>query len=52
MVSECSGVVIYDKEPKSAVTTVEHYVESHYCSLAAELSRVNDGKVIYLDELR
>ncbi len=52
MVSEFLDLIIYDKEPTSAITSVEHSVESHYCALAAEESRINDGKVIELDSYR
>lgn len=34
------------------ITSVEKSVESHYIALAAEMSRLNGGKVISLDELR
>lgn len=52
MVSEFLDLIIYDKEPTSAITSVEHSVESHYCALAAEESRINGGKVIELDSYR
>jgi hypothetical protein len=52
MVSEFLDLLIYDKEPTSAITSVEHSVESHYCALAAEESRLNGGKLIDLDTFR
>ena len=52
MVSEFLDLIINDKEPTSAITSVEHSIESHYCALAAEESRVNGGKVVELDTLR
>ena len=52
MVSEFLDLIIYDKEPTSAITSVEHSVESHYCALAAEKSRLEGGQVIELNSLR
>lgn len=52
MVSEFLDLVINDKEPTSAITSVEHSVESHYCALAAEKSRLNGGQVVELDTFR
>lgn len=52
MVSEFLDLIINDKEPTSAITSVEHSVESHYCALAAEKSRLSHGAVIELDTLR
>ncbi len=34
------------------ITSLERSVESHYIALAAEKSRMNGGKVIYIDEVR
>lgn len=52
MVSEFLDLIINDKEPTSAITSVEHSVESHYCALAAEISRLNGGQIVELDTLR
>lgn len=52
MVSEFLDLIIYDKEPTSAITSVEHSVESHYCALAAEKSRLEGGQAIELSSLR
>jgi predicted dehydrogenase len=52
MVSEFLDLLIYDKEPTSAITSVEHSVESHYCALAAEESRLSGGQLIELDTFR
>lgn len=52
MVSEFLDLLIYDKEPTSAITSVEHSVESHYCALAAEESRLNGGQPIDLEKFR
>ena len=34
------------------VTSLDRSLESHYCALAAELSRAGEGKVVHLNELR
>lgn len=52
MVSEFLDLLIYDKEPTSSITSVEHSVESHYCALAAEESRLNGGQLVELDKYR
>ncbi|MFI3170799.1 MAG: Gfo/Idh/MocA family oxidoreductase [Eubacteriales bacterium] len=39
-------------EAANGITSVAHSVESHYCALAAEESRLADGAVIKLDTLR
>ncbi len=52
MVEEFLDMIIEGTEPTSAITSVEHSVESHYCALAAERSRLAGGAVINLDTLR
>lgn len=37
---------------KNIDTSIESSVESHYMALAAEESRLNDGKLIYIDKYR
>ena len=52
MVNEFLDMIIDDKEPTGAITSVENSVESHYCALAAEMSRLNGGMPVELDTLR
>lgn len=52
MVEEFLDIISGEKEMTSAITSVEHSVESHYCALAAEQSRLQGGKVISFDFLR
>ena len=52
MVEEFIDMLLEGKEPSGRTTTVEQSVESHYCALAAEESRLHDGEVVYLDKYR
>ena len=52
MVEEFMDMLINDSEPTVRTTSVDQSVESHYCALAAEESRVNGGKVVFLDKYR
>lgn len=52
MVEEFIDMLIEGKGPSGRTTTVEQSVESHYCALAAEESRVNGGSVVTLDKYR
>lgn len=52
MVEEFLDLVSEGKEPTGAITSIEGSVESHYCALAAEQSRLNGGAVVELDSLR
>ena len=52
MVEEFLDMIIEGKKPSDKITSVAHSVESHYCALAAEQSRLEDGKVVYLDQMR
>ena len=52
MVEEFINVLSGVKDESPYVTSLEKSMESHYCALAAEESRVNGGKVIELDEYR
>ena len=52
MVEEFIDILLGIKEKTSAITSVEDSVESHYCSLAAEESRLHNGKSIDLDTYR
>ena len=52
MVEEFVDLIAEAKEPANAITSVERSVESHYCAIAAEQSRLAGGKVINLDQLR
>lgn len=52
MVEEFMDMLINDSEPTVRTTSVDQSVESHYCAMAAEESRVNGGKVVFLDKYR
>lgn len=52
MVEEFITAVIQGKEVGNKMTTVERSVESHYCSMAAEKSRLENGAVVTLADLR
>lgn len=52
MVEEFLDMLINGTGPTKRTTSVEQSVESHYCALAAEESRINGGKVISLDKYR
>lgn len=52
MVEEFIDVLSGVKEESPYVTSLEKSMESHYCALAAEESRVNGGKVVELDVYR
>ena len=52
MVEEFIDVLSGVKEESPYVTSLEKSMESHYCALAAEESRMNGGKVIELKEYR
>lgn len=52
MVEEFADILLGNIKESSSITSLEHSVESHYCALAAEESRVNGGKVIHLDTYR
>lgn len=52
MVEEFIDMISKAKEPTNKITSVERSMESHYCAMAAEKSRLADGAVIDLDTLR
>ena len=52
LVEEFADILLGNIKESSSITSLEHSVESHYCALAAEESRVNGGKVIHLDTYR
>ena len=41
-----------NREESPSITSLEKSVESHYCALAAEESRLHGGAVIELDDIR
>lgn len=49
MVEEFLDMLIEGKGPNTRTTSVERSMESHYCALAAEESRLHGGKVIEID---
>lgn len=52
MVEEFIDILLGIKDKTPSITSVEDSVESHYCSLAAEESRLHNGKCIHLDTYR
>ena len=52
MVEEFLDAVSGEREESPYVTSLEKSMESHYCALAAEASRVNGGEVVELDKFR
>lgn len=52
MVEEFLDMLINESGPTKRTTSVEQSVESHYCALAAEESRLKGGAVIDLDTYR
>jgi len=52
MVEEFIDVLSGAKEESPYVTSLEKSMESHYCALAAEESRMNNGMIIELDDYR
>lgn len=52
MIEEFLDMLINESGPTKSTTSVEQSVESHYCALAAEESRLNGGAVIELDTYR
>ena len=45
-------MLIHDKEPSGSITTLEQSMESHFIAIGAEMSRVDGGRCIELEELR
>ena len=52
MVEEFLDILLGNREESPSITSLEHSMESHYCALAAEQSRLNGGAVIALDDIR
>ena len=52
MVEEFLDIISGEKAESPYVTSLDRSLESHYCALAAEESRVNGGAVIKLDKFR
>lgn len=52
MVEEFLDLLGGEKAPSDKITSIEHSVESHYCALAAEASRLNKGAVVELQNYR
>lgn len=52
MIEEFLDMLINESGPTKSTTSVEQSVESHYCALVAEESRLNGGAVIELDTYR
>lgn len=52
MVEEFITAVMHGTEVGNKMTTVERSVESHYCAMAAEKSRLENGAVVNIEDLR
>lgn len=52
MVGEFLDILLGNIEESTSITSLEKSVESHYCALAAEESRIHGGAVVDLDTLR
>lgn len=52
MVEEFLDILLGNREESPSITSLEVSVESHYCALAAEQSRLQGGAVIDLDTVR
>lgn len=52
MVEEFIDILLGNREESPSITSLEKSVESHYCALAAEQSRLQGGAVIHLDTIR
>lgn len=52
MVKEFLDIISGEQKESSYVTSLDRSLESHYCALAAEYSRVHNGEVVNLDEFR
>lgn len=52
MVEEFTDLLIEGGEPTGAMTTLDVSVDSHYVALAAERSRLENGRCITMDEMR
>ncbi len=52
LVLDFLDMLIHDKEPSGAITTLEQSMESHFITIGAEMSRVDGGRCIQLDEIR
>ena len=49
---EFLDMIIEGREPDGRTTSVECSMESHYCALAAEESRLKGGTVIEIEPMR
>ena len=52
MVEEFIDILLGNREESASITSLEKSVESHYCALAAEKSRLHDGAVVEIDSMR
>lgn len=52
MIEEFLDVLSGRKEESLYATSLERSMESHFCAMAAEVSRVNGGAVVQLEDLR
>lgn len=52
MVEEFMDILLGNREESPSITSLEKSVESHYCAMAAEKSRLEGGRVIQLSEMR
>lgn len=52
MVEEFLDILLGNTKPSPSITSLDQSLESHYCALAAEISRKEGGKPIRLEDVR
>ena len=52
MVEEFLDILLGNAKPSPSITSLDQSLESHYCALAAEISRKEGGKPIRLEDVR
>ena len=52
MVEEFLDILLGNAKPSPSITSLDQSLESHYCALAAEISRKEGGKPICLEDVR
>ena len=52
MVEEFLDIISGEKTESTYVTSLDRSLQSHYCALAAEYSRLHDGEVVAIDTFR
>lgn len=52
MVEEFLDIISGEKTESTYITSLDRSLQSHYCALAAEYSRLHDGKAVEIDTFR